>query len=134
MGQKVHKNCRKDFARKVYVQKRQAEEEHNEPSSTTALRSSKTVFNFLTHCLFCGNQANVQKNEKYKREGQDVHQVRTLLLQDSIKTAASNRDDKLAEQVLHRIQSVVDLPAADAIYHQSCSVSFRTGRGVQQVY
>ena len=133
MSQKVHKNCRKDFTRKAYVRKRQAEE-HDEPSSTTALRSSKTVFSFRTHWLFCGNQANVRTNEKYKREGQDVFQVRTLLLQDSIKTAASNRDDKWAEDVLHRIQSVVDLPAADAIYHQSCSVCFRTGRGVPQLY
>ena len=89
--------------------------EHDEPSSTTALRSSKTVFSFQTRCLFCGNQANVQTNEKYKREGQDVFQVRTLLLQDSIKIAASNRDDKWAEEVLHGIQSVVDLPVADAI-------------------
>ena len=68
-----------------------------------------------------------------KREGQDVFKVRTLLLQDSIKTAALSRDGKWAE-VLHRIQSVVYLPAADAIYHQSCSVSFRTGRGIPQLY
>ena len=76
------------------------------------------LFSIFEHCLFCGNQENVQTNEKYKHEGQDVFQVRFLLLQDSIKTAASNRGDKWAEEVLHRVQSVVDLPTGDAIYHQ----------------
>ena len=32
------------------------------------------------------------------------------------------------------MQSVVDLPLADAIYHQSCSVSFRTSCRVPQLY
>ena len=55
------------------MRKHQAEE-HNEPSSTTHLQPSKTVFNFRIHFLFCENEANVQTNAKYKHEGQDVLQ------------------------------------------------------------
>ena len=125
VGQKVHKNCRKDFTKKVYVRKRQAEE-HDEPFSTTPLRSSKTVVNFRTHCLFCGNRANVQTNKKYEREEQDVFRVRTLLLQDSV-TAASYREDKWEDEVSDRIRSVVDLPAAYELYSSS-EKKKKTGR------
>lgn len=34
----------------------------------------------------------------------------------------------------HRLKSVHDLPAADALYHQSCSVNFRTGKQLPKTF
>ena len=43
------------------------------------------------------------------------------------------RDDQWASRVLGRIKSVCDLPAAEALYHQQCSVNFRTSQNIPQV-
>ncbi len=37
-------------------------------------------------------------------------------------------------KVLARINSVHDLPAADAVYHQICSSNFRTGKSIPLVF
>jgi len=40
----------------------------------------------------------------------------------------------LAHDVSGRIASIIDLPAADALYHQSCSVNFRTKRQIPKAF
>ena len=52
--------------------------------------------------------------------------VRTMDMQQTILNECEARGDEWAETVRARIQSVHDLPAADAIYHHSCSTNFRT--------
>lgn len=39
-----------------------------------------------------------------------------------------------AEDVKARLLHVRDLPAAEAVYHQTCSVNFRTKKQIPQVY
>ena len=40
----------------------------------------------------------------------------------------TSKNDSWSTNVLSRIQFVQDLHAADAVYHQKCSVNFRTGK------
>ena len=44
------------------------------------------------------------------------------------KKICRERNDSWSTNVLSRIQFVQDLHAADAVYHQKCSVNFRTGK------
>jgi hypothetical protein len=57
-----------------------------------------------------------------------VFPVRTKDFQINIEKICRERNDSWSTNVLSRIQFVQDLHAADAVYHQKCSVNFRTGK------
>ncbi|WAR07373.1 LOW QUALITY PROTEIN: hypothetical protein MAR_017331, partial [Mya arenaria] len=46
----------------------------------------------------------------------------------------TQRNDLWSKEVLNRISSVLDHPAADAVYHQKCKVNFRTSRLIPRCY
>ena len=50
--------------------------------------------------------------------------------QDFIAQICKERNDEWSEIVLGRLEYAQDLHAADAVYHQACSVNFRTGKQV----
>ena len=54
--------------------------------------------------------------------------------QTSIIKACEERKDKWSVDVMGRIEYARDLHAADAIYHQACSVNFRIGKDIPQEY
>ena len=54
--------------------------------------------------------------------------VRTKDFQINIENICRERNDSWSTNVLSRIQFVQDLHAADTVYHQKCSVNFRTGK------
>lgn len=56
--------------------------------------------------------------------------MRTQDFQDSIAQICKERNDEWSETVLDRLEYAQDLHAADAVYHQACSVNFRTGKQV----
>ena len=78
--------------------------------------------NFQEHCIFCGHSAKYND----RKRGLDVFPVRTLKFQKTIIELCSARGDDWADKVRGRIEYVNDLPAVDAVYHQSCSINFRT--------
>lgn len=51
--------------------------------------------------------------------------VRTMEMQAAVLKECESRGDEWADAVRARIQSVHDLPAADAMYHHVCSTNFR---------
>ncbi|KAH3752634.1 hypothetical protein DPMN_187255 [Dreissena polymorpha] len=55
--------------------------------------------------------------------------VRSLHFHESIVDVCNKRKDEWSTAILARLSHVIDLPAAEAIYCQSCSVNFRTGEG-----
>ena len=65
-----------------------------------------------------------------KGEMTSVIPVRTQGFQDSIAQIYKERNDEWSEIVLGRLEYTQDLHAADAVYHQACSVNFRTGKQV----
>lgn len=80
--------------------------------------------------MFCGRF--ITDSEKRVKSG--VIQVRTVMFQNSVMKACNSRNDLWSANVQSRLLSVNDLPAADAIYHQACSVNFRKGDPIPKKY
>ena len=95
-------------------------------------RTTEQSFNFKTDCFFC--ETNVDFEEKKKRRQGGVFRVTTLEAKDTVLQTCSERKDEWAEVVQARILHFYDLPAADAIYHQACSVNFRTKKQIPMLF
>ena len=121
-GQSVHLKCRRDLCRPPKKSTSKVIEEE----SAIGRRSVNPRFSAKEHCFFCGQPA---KNNGRKR-GYDVIPVRTKDFQDSIAEICRQREDEWSEIVLGRLEYAQDLHAADAVYHQACSVNFRTGKKI----
>ncbi len=96
----------------------------SEPHEHISLRSENQRFDFSIDCLFCGHSAKYNG----KKKGFDVMPVRKKGFQETITQVCATRKDEWGCIVAGRLASVNDLPAADAVYHQQCSSSIRTGR------
>ncbi|VDI60803.1 Hypothetical predicted protein, partial [Mytilus galloprovincialis] len=123
-GDVVHQDCRRDYTNAKSVKQKEIELDYK-TTENRVLRSQKQ-FNYRDNCLFCGQFADV----KDKRKGTDVFPVRTKDFQSNIEKICRERNDEWATHVLTRIVFVHDLHAADAVYHQRCSVNFRTGKSI----
>ncbi|CAG2240639.1 unnamed protein product [Mytilus edulis] len=121
-GDVVHQDCRRDYTNAKSVKQKELDYKTTE---NRVLRSQEQ-FNYRDNCLFCGQFADV----KDKRKGTDVFPVRTKDFQSNIEKICRERNDEWATHVLTRIVFVHDLHAADAVYHQRCSVNFRTGKSI----
>ncbi|VDI00550.1 Hypothetical predicted protein [Mytilus galloprovincialis] len=54
--------------------------------------------------------------------------------QKRIEQVCNDRDDEWAVEVRGRLECVGDLHAADALYHQTCSVNFRTSKKIPKAF
>ena len=61
-------------------------------------------------------------------------QVKTFDFQASILAKCTERNDEWAQKVKARIDFVIDLHAADAVYHKACSNNFRNQKQIPQKY
>ena len=98
-----------------------------QPKAESRVLRSKEQFTYKDNCLFYGQQASQTDTSK---RGIDVFPVRTEDFQVNIENICRERNDSWSTNVLSRIQFVQDLHAADAVYHQKCSVNFRTGKSL----
>jgi len=128
-GQRVHTECRRVFTHPQTIAKAQEKVTEQDQPSPCILRSETPTFSLDKHCLFCGEPATY--NEK-KRDGMDVYPVRTTSFQNIVLHSCAQRKDEWSTLVSGRIAYAHDLIAADAVYHQSCNVNFRTGKQVPQ--
>lgn len=119
-GQLVHADCRLNYC---YPTKTHSSGGTKE--STATLRSADRQFSFDSDCLYCGNTIT---------EYQESFSVTTMEYQNTLLKQCDARQDDWSMKVRMRIMSIHDLPAADAIYHQVCSVNFRTGKSVPQTF
>ena len=121
VGQKVHSQCRA-----IYTHPRKIEDhlkKEHEPSTSQGKRlRSKESFDFQSMCLFCVN--------KIEFKGSNTSSVSTLDTGDTLLEACRKRNDEWGHLVRGRIESVNDLPAADAIYHRTCYMNFTTKKSV----
>jgi hypothetical protein len=83
------------------------------------------VHSFSQNFLFCRYPDTY--DEKYKR-GHKLIPGRTFDFQKSIGEVCKTRSDKWAEKVTSLLNLVIDLPAANAVYHNICSINFSTGK------
>lgn len=80
-------------------------------------------------CLLL-NVSSVDK--QLKQRLLEVYPVRTVDFQNNILMICDERRDEWSAEVGGRIESVNDLHAADAVYHQNCSVNFRKKKAKPQ--
>ena len=80
--------------------------------------------------FFCGRPV---KYESRKR-GYGVISVGTKDFQGKIQEACKVRNDEWVETVRGRLEFAHDLRAADAVYHQACSVNFRTEKQILRMH
>ncbi len=64
------------------------------------------------------------------KHGINVFPVRTSDSQSNIARICGERNDDWGRLVASRFELVIDLHAADAVYHQQCSVNFPTLKNV----
>lgn len=119
-GDVVHINCRRRYCNPKVLS--MVAKTRDIPEEKRTLRSKHQEFIFSEHCLFCGQDVNHENNQQMT----EFFTVRTMDFQKSIEQVISKRNDQWAEEVRTRLELVHDLPAADAVYHQPCSVNFRT--------
>ena len=62
----------------------------------------------------------------------EFYLVRTVDNQNEVYEKCKERNDSWGRTVMARIEYSRDLHASDAIYHQTCSVKFRTGQIVDE--
>lgn len=124
VGQIVHTNCRRVYTRDCCSKPPGKSENANLFTPSTSRRSLLPIFTFKEHCFFCGESAKYDGRKK----GFEVIPVRTIEFKDSIHQICRERNDEWANIVLGRIEFASDLHAVDAVYHQQCSINFRTGK------
>ena len=127
-GQSVHKNCRANFTKPQNIAA--AARETSQARGKRVLRSEAQKFNFKEHCLFCG------EGDQYQGKKKDfvLVPVRTFEFQETVSEICNERNDEWARKVSDTIESAIDLHAADALYHQKCSVNFRTRKEIPLVF
>ena len=125
----VHVDCRRNFTKR----KTRFESECSEQGAALVpkkLRSSTPSFDWKSCCFFCGKLASVDDRHQ---ERSDIHVASTLELYDSILDVCAKRMDAWSLEVQGRLQSCNDFVAAEAVYHQQCSVDFRLGRNKSEL-
>ncbi|WAR20764.1 hypothetical protein MAR_014738 [Mya arenaria] len=128
-GESVHIDCRKKYCNPINIKyDKKSKDELSSPPRE--LRSCNELFSFKEHCLFCGKTAKLCG----RKRGPDVYPVRTLDFQLQINSICTKRADEWANTIRSRLKTVNDLPAADALYHQTCSVNFRTMKAMPATY
>ena len=125
VGDKVHTACRKAYCRQssIKAHKRRSCVSEDVPKPKIPNLRSSVSFDFQSRCIFCGQ---IACRDDVRTQ---VFPVRTYDFEAAIREAAARRMDEWSDEVLGRIEAEhADLNAADAVYHQPCSVNFRTGK------
>ena len=127
LGKKVHKICSRDYclAQNILRSKRQITVQ----GATQNIRRSlehKAESSFSLQTVFTVEQKLNLMGGKGATSG---FKVTTIETKNAVLEIYSKRgNDSWAEIVRGRLLNVHDLPAADAIYHQACSVKEATTR------
>ena len=131
-GQQVHQYCRKIHCNpnKIAQAKRLFIPGPDTSICHSVLRSAEKSFNFNGDCFLCGTP--VDDGEQRKKV--DAFKVTTIEMKHTILAICSERRDAWSDAVQARIMHIHDLPAADAMYHETCSVNFRTGKQIPKVF
>lgn len=84
------------------------------------------MFDFQHLCIFCGEEANEEKEKKKNIKGRRIiHRVSTASFKDSIIAVAEQFGNDMAKAMTRRIIYEEDLVVAEARYHHDCHVSFK---------
>ena len=125
VGQLVHQNCRRIYSRNKHRLPK-LDDQQVPQSSSRSLRNHEDELDFNRMCFLCGT--TLDRNDK------EALLLLTFDAQFRIKEISQTRNDEWGNIVNNRISHVIDLPAANAMYHQPCNVNFRTSRNIPLKY
>lgn len=129
IGSRVHVTCRKRFIDKKDIESKKIKLENSENVSKKRKSGRVPVYNDESNCLFCNTLVDFTSNLHLKKC--EPQKVRTHDFASSILECCKQRSDDWSFNVSGKIEYYQrDLHAADCVYHQSCSVNFRTGKQV----
>ena len=133
-GKKVHNQCRRDYCNThtIAASRKRSLDTSSSTSVPCVLRSAKPSFNYNEHCVFCGNTDTYDHRRTV--HGQRLVKVQTSEFHAEIDTLCDTRKDDWAKDVKGRLNNVNDLFAADTVYHQVCSVNFRTNKAIPRQF
>lgn len=132
-GQVVHTKCRREHVNPndiVSYNRKRAGDLLQEEAHCSLRSSTESTFSYKEHCLFCGC-ADVYDGRKLDYK---LIPVRTMDFKDKIIEACDKYENDWVDTVRDRVVYAHDLPAADAVYHQLCSVNFRTGKQIPHLF
>jgi hypothetical protein len=130
-GFKVHSTCRKRYTDKKDISIHQ-KQINDSPVKKRSIRSTDASFRSNLDCILCGTF--VHFNDKYGRSGEGIR-VQTDTFAHSIMACCKQRQDEWSHIVRGRLEYLgLDLQAANCVYHNSCSVNFRTGNLIPKLY
>ena len=123
-GVYVHEKCRRDYNNRKRVSSIQTEAEVKKPKFDT--RISTEFFSWKQHCFLCVKVCAVDPKHP---DRSDCHHASTLEIRASILRICrqrfdENKDDEWTLQVQRRVNSCIDLVAAEARYHSACYTRF----------
>ena len=96
-------------------------------NKTCLLHSAELSFTFSADCFYCATSVNA---DNQRRRGVYYYPVTTLETKQTVIFICNEKQDGWAISVKARLLHVHDLPAADVVYHQACSVNFLTGKNI----
>ena len=125
IGTVVHVECRKKYTNPISIRNAaKSIETSTRKSSRKRLTDDEIGPISPLECLFCTGVVNLQHQER-----KEAFWVRTDNFLIEIRKICHERSDEWGNEVLGRINFYSDLHAKDCIYHQQCSLNFRTGKG-----
>ncbi|KAB0797138.1 hypothetical protein PPYR_08132 [Photinus pyralis] len=121
---RIHEKCRK-----IYLIKKKESLENIDSSQCSGMSSGASLrscnvsekFDFKSQCLFCTEECNKSANKKSNR---NFRVVTTLQIKNNIERQCGVQNNELARQVYTRINSSIDLVAAEGRYHKLCHDNF----------
>jgi len=88
-------------------------------------------YNCRTDCLFRGCTIT---RDFIRGCGDNVSEVKTHVFPQTVLSHCKKRSDHWSFTAMGRIQYFAKLHAAECIYHQKCSVNFRSGRDIPEQF
>ena len=132
-----HTNCLSTYCSRHHIErqlKRAASSSSNDSKAqqqSKRLRGCSNMFNFREHCLFCGLQCLVDRDERNPSRWKEAYLCRTadrggrMSFKEVILLRCNERNDEWSREVSLRVHSAIsDLHAADARYHKQCRSQF----------
>ena len=131
-----HKNCVSKYTSKSNLVKYQTSAENAPPAKK--LRRSSSEFEFMKHCLYCGQLCNLDKDPKNPERWNPAYKCRSTVSEHDrtpykqyLLTKCDDRADSWAEEVRGRLQAAIsDLHAVEARYHKHCMSLFFSKRNL----
>ena len=132
-GQTVHKKCRLQYNKDEDIQTSLKAVSESPPAvRKRSVRVCTGPHNCRTDCLFCGCTIT---RDFIRGRGDNVSEVKTDVFPQTVLSHCEERSNDWSFTVKGRIAYFAkDLHAAECIYHQQCSVNFRSGRDISEQF